>query len=383
MNLMHLGDLHIGKIVNGFNMIEDQRFMLKQLLLEMEQRAIDTVLIAGDVYDRAIPSEEAVELLNWFLTSMSKMRINVCMVSGNHDSDERLNFLRGPLEQANIYISPVFDGSLSKVVLQDEFGPVNVFLMPYIKSHQVANCLKRPELAHDYEESVAAVIALANINKAERNIMVSHQLVVANGKEIQPGGSEVFISQLGTVDRVSAGLYKDFDYTALGHIHGSYPVDGPTIRYCGSLLKYSPREAFQKKCIPIIKLQEKGNIQIETILVKPLRDLRQKTGTFNEMYNDKSDENKDDYICLVLTDEDLVPDAMSLLQTVYPNCMHLEYCNRRTAGEGANISFDTAAPEQSFQELMGSFYNKVMAQELDDEQWTILEYIAREAGVVE
>lgn len=382
MKFMHLGDLHIGKIVNGFNMLEDQRYMLEKLLEEMKCRSVDTVLIAGDVYDRAVPTEEAVELLNWFLTSLSQAGIAVCMVSGNHDSDERLNFLRAPLEQAGIYISPVFDGSLTRVTLHDQYGPVNIFLMPYIKAHQVANQLKRPELAQDYEGAVAAVIAGAEIDVTERNVMVSHQFVTAGKEEPQMGGSEVFFHQLGTVDRVSSAVYKNFDYTALGHIHASYPVDGPNIRYCGSLLKYSQREAKQVKTVPVVSLQEKGDIQVETISIKPLRDLREKTGTFEEIYHDKEDINKDDYICFALTDVDIMPDAMSLLQSVYPHAMHLEYKNSQYSGISSyNVGDDV--PEQNFQELIGSFFNKVTAQELDDEQWDILNEVAKEAGVIE
>ncbi|MGN0154511.1 MAG: exonuclease SbcCD subunit D [Lachnospiraceae bacterium] len=351
MRFIHLADLHIGKKVNEVSMIEDQRFVLEQVMEVAKTERIDGILLAGDIYDKMVPSAEAVQLLDWFLTAISDMGLPVYMVSGNHDSGERLAFGAELLKRSNVYVAAVYDGRLEPVVLEDEYGSVNIYLLPFVKPAHVKKALrmlqaKEEETAHEqkaesedlgknletierietYQQAVEMVLEGVDINPQERNILVAHQLVTGalrcDSEDLSIGG----------IDNIDASVFEAFDYVALGHIHGPQSMTRETIRYAGTLLKYSFSECSHKKSITIVDFGKKGDIEIKSVPVKPLHDMRQIKGEYNQLMarDFYKDCNRTDYLKVTLTDEEEIPDALGRLRTVYPNIMKMEYDNART-----------------------------------------------------
>ena len=368
MRFVHLADLHIGKKVNEFSMIEDQRFVLKQVLDVVEEGKTDGVILAGDIYDKAVPSAEAVGLLDWFLTELSNRKMPVYIISGNHDSGERLAFGAQMLKDSGIYVASVYDGALEPIVLEDDYGELFLYLLPFVKPVYVKRALQSETREADdtiqtYNDAVKAVLDNANVSPKSRNLLVTHQLVTGatrcDSEDISVGG----------IDNVNASLFEDFDYVALGHIHGPQSMTRDTIRYAGTLLKYSFSECTHKKSITIVELKEKGTVLVETVPVKPLHDMREIRGTYETLmsYDFYKDSDREDYLKVVLTDEEEIPNVMGRLRTVYPNIMKLEYENTRTKPirqiEEAEITEDKS-PLDYFEE----FYEKQNNQELTMEQ---------------
>lgn len=347
MRFMHLADLHIGKKVNGFSMLEDQRFVLLQVLKVAGGQQLDGVLLAGDIYDKGIPSAEAVQLLDWFLTELSKLQLPVYMVSGNHDSGERLSFGAKLLQRSRIYVASVYDGKLEPIELEDEYGKLRLYLLPFIKPVHVRRALQNMDLERNcketeasecalqenmgdgiktYQEAMEMVLEQAGIEGKERNVLVAHQLVTGaarcDSEEVSVGG----------LDNIDAMVFRDFDYVALGHIHGPQSMTRETVRYAGTLLKYSFSECRHNKSITVVELKEKGNVSIETIPVQPLHDMREIKGEYSQLMaaNLNQSSTREDYLRVILTDEAEVLEALGRLRTVYPNIMRLEYENTRT-----------------------------------------------------
>ena len=377
MKLMHLGDLHLGKSLNEFNLIEDQRFILERLLEIADREAVDAVLICGDVYDRAVPGEAAVQLLDRFLTRLSEAGKKVFMISGNHDSDERLNFASRMLEKSGVFITGRYDGRLGHVEISDEYGPVHFWMLPYVKASRVKHFFPE-ETIENYDDAVRTAIRREDIDPSVRNVILAHQFVVG-ASDPELAGSETALASVGTLDRISWECFTDFDYGALGHIHRNQPVGRETLRYAGSPLKYSleKNELEQEKTVTLVELKEKGTVEVRQLPLEPLRQIRRLRGTLEELIQNAVDPQ--DYIYATLTDEQTQIDAMARLQNVYPFTMKLDYDNG-TLLEGLEPA--AASEARDFPTLMKDFYRWILGKEPSEEEMAILEDAAREAEVI-
>ena len=353
MKFLHLADLHLGKRVNGFSMLEDQAHILRQILAILDDERPDGVLIAGDVYDKSVPSVEAVELLDGFLTELRARGIPVLLISGNHDSPERLAFGGRVMDSCGIHISPVYDGALAPVTLHDEFGPVHVWLLPFVKPVHVRRWFPDADI-ESYTDAVAEAVAHMDIDTAARNVLVTHQFVTGGTRS----GSEEL--SVGGTDNVDSGVFAPFDYVALGHLHGAQHIGRETIRYAGSPLKYSFSEARQHKSVTVVTLGEKGDVQVRTVALTPLRELREIRGSYDELTARSFYEHttyRSDYLHLILTDEQDVFDAMSRLRTIYPYLMTLDYDNARTRAAGG-MSVPAETERRTPLELFKALYQR-------------------------
>lgn len=375
MKFMHIGDLHVGKRVNEFNLIEDQKYILDQILKLVEQYRPDGVLIAGDIYDKPQPSAEAVELLDEFFTSLTKRSLAVFVISGNHDSPERLGFGNRILREEGLHIAGVFDGVVRKEILEDSLGTVNLYLLPFLKPAMVRPFTEQP--VETYEDAVREALRSAAIDPKQRNILVAHQFVTAAGRQPERSDSEVIA--LGGVDQVDYSLFEAFDYVALGHLHGPQRVGRDTVRYAGSPLKYSFSEARQKKSVTLVELKEKGQVEFQLIPLVPLRELREIRGPLAELLKIGREEGQasEDYLHATLTDPGEVYDAVGQLRTVYPNLMALDF--DRTANAGAERNREQAMVseprEKSPLELFEQFYQLQNDQELSGEERKLMETV--------
>ena len=364
MRLAHISDLHLGKRVNEFSMLEDQRYIVKQIESILEEEAADAVLIAGDVYDKPVPPGEAVRLFDGFLTALADRGIHVFVISGNHDSPERIAFGSRLMEKSRVYMAPVYDGHVNPIELRDAYGSVYVYMLPFVKPAVVKKCWPE-EGIETYEDAVGCAVAHmkeeAFVPEA-RNVLVAHQLVIGasrcDSEEVSVGG----------LDQVSAALFRDFDYTALGHIHGPQNAGGERIRYCGSPLKYSFSEAGHVKSVTIVDLEEKGNVRVRTRPLIPLHDMREIRGSYAEVVSRDFYRGTavDDYLHITLTDEEDILDAMGKLRAIYPNIMRLDYDNRRTR-EGGQLP-EKVQRAKSPLELLEELYALQNNQPMSGEQ---------------
>ncbi len=363
MKLIHLADLHIGKRVNEISMIEDQRYILKQVLECVDEEQPDGILIAGDIYDKAVPSVEAVQLFDAFLTKLSDRKVPVYLISGNHDSAERVSFGAKLLAKSQIYMATQYQGKIEKITVQDTYGRVNLYLLPFLKPAQVRSVWKEEaEEVSTYQDAIDFVLAREEINRKERNVLVAHQFVAG----AQTCDSEE--RSIGGLDQIAATTFQAFDYVALGHLHGPQQVSRETIRYAGTLLKYSFSEIHHKKSITIVELGEKGKVEVRQRPVHPLHDMRQLRGTYEELVKRENYENTDtaDYLRIILTDEEDVYDAVGKLRVIYPNLMRLEYDNTRTRNRqmiGEAEPVEEKAPIDFMEELYQIQNNKAMSLE--------------------
>ena len=373
MKLFHLSDLHIGKRVNEFSMIEDQKYILTQILYAADQEKPDGILISGDVYDRTIPTAEAVQVFDAFLTRLSEQKIPVFIISGNHDSAERLAFGSSLMGKSGIYFSKVYDRTVEKIPMQDAYGTVWIYLLPFLRPSTIRHAL--PERAEEVQSAADAVrIALeqTKIDEKERNVLLAHQFVTGAKR------CDAEELQVGDVDQIPAELFALFEYVALGHIHSPQKVGRETVRYCGAPLKYSFSEAGQEKSITVVELKEKGSVDLRTIPLKPLHDLRKIRGTYLEVTAKSFYENRDceDYLQVTLTDEEDVPDGMAKLRTIYPNLMRLEYDNKRTRSN-TEVRAAERVEEKSELELFQEFYELQNNQSMTEVQERFVEELLR------
>lgn len=369
MKFLHLADLHLGKRVNGFSMLEDQAHILRQILAILDDEQPDGVLIAGDVYDKSVPSVEAVGLLDGFLTELRARGVPALLISGNHDSPERLAFGGRVMDSCGIHISPVYDGALAPVTLHDEFGPVHVWLLPFVKPAHVRRWFPDADI-ESYTDAVAEAVAHMDIDTAARNVLVTHQFVTGGTRS----GSEEL--SVGGTDNVDSGVFAPFDYVALGHLHGAQHIGRETIRYAGSPLKYSFSEARQHKSVTVVTLGEKGDVQVRTAALTPLRELREIRGSYDELTARSFYEHttyRSDYLHLILTDEQDVFDAMSRLRTIYPYLMTLDYDNARTRAAGG-MSVPAETERRTPLELFEALYQRQNHRPMSEVQ---REYIAQ------
>lgn len=369
MKFAHLGDLHLGKNVNGFSMIEDQKYILKEIIDQLDIEKVDAVLIAGDVYDKSIPPESAVSLFDDFLNKLHDRSLPVLIVSGNHDSAERLDFASSLLADVNIHMAGEYKGTITKVTLNDVHGPVNFYLMPFVRPSHVRRYYPDAAIT-DYTSAIATAIEAESIDPTVRNVFIGHQFVLGATK----AGSEEIT--LGSLDLVEASVFEAFDYTALGHIHRPQNVIKNKIRYAGSPLKYSMNEKDQLKVLTIVELNDKGQTPVITEKsLTPLRDMVELTGTFAELTSSEFAEkvNANNYLRIVLTDEEVIPDAISLLRRQYPYIMELDYCNRRSLYV-SNLQNDDQQDEPDDPlELFIKLFEQQNGKSLSDEQLTFVQ----------
>ena len=415
MRLMHLADLHIGKRVNEFSMLEDQRYTLEHLVDMVSANKVDAVLIAGDLYDKTVPSSEAVALVDWFLTALAHTGTQVLVCAGNHDSSERVAYGRELLAGMGVHMSRVFDGHIDSVTLQDEHGPVTFWLLPFLKPATVRPWLAAKEQADEaekgaasdasedvsaplptaapvdasavtnslsYTEAVQAVVESLPIDQNERNVALSHQFVTAGAWGPDTCDSEISV---GGAENVDVSVYAPFDYVALGHLHRPQQVGRKTVRYSGSLLKYSLSEWNSPKSVPIVELGAKGDIEIRLADMPALHDLRRVRGPLEEVLSPASlaAGKTDDYIYAMLTDEVPPADAYQRLRAAFPNLMSLAFDNTRTRHE-ANLEELELEDQASLSplELFETFWEAQMGAPLDEEDRTTVLSALEKAQVI-
>ena len=363
MKLIHLSDLHLGKRVNEYSMQEDQAYILDQILQIIDAQQPDGVLIAGDVYDKTVPPAEAVTLLDDFLFQLSRRDLQTFLISGNHDSPERMAFGGRLMARSGIHFAPVYDGKAASFTLEDDWGPVTIHLLPFLKPSHVRRFFPGREIL-SYNDAMAAALGAMEVDPARRNVLVTHQFVTGavrcDSEEVSVGGT----------DQVDAALFDPFDYVALGHLHGPQQVGRPTIRYCGTPLKYSFSEAGQQKSVTVVQLREKSSAEIQTVPLTPLRDLVELRGSYQELtlrdfYQGTA--YPDSYLHITLTDEEDIPDAVGKLRILYPYLMKLDYCNHRTQA-GALPEGGGDLPRKSPLDLLETFYAGQNGRPMSEDQ---------------
>ena len=367
MKLLHLSDLHLGKRVNEFSMLEDQKYILNQILQIVTNEQVNTVLIAGDVYDKSVPSAQAVTLFDDFLTRLEALECTVLLIAGNHDSPERLAFGAHLLQKSRVYLSPVFDGRLTCCTLNDEYGELDVWLMPFLKP-SVVRPFYPEDTMESYQDAAAVVLRSNPPHQGRRSILVAHQFVTG----AKTGGSEEL--SVGGAENIDAALFAAYDYVALGHIHSPQRVGRETVRYCGSPLKYSLSEARGTKSVTLITFNQPGEIDIKLCPLTPLHDLRTIRGTYDEVTARTFYEGTatDDYLHITLTDETEVLDAVGKLRSIYPNVMRVDYDNTRTRA-GASMPEAAVQDEATPMELFCRFFEWQNEKPLTERQRALLE----------
>ena len=381
MKFLHISDLHFGKKLNEFSFIEDQKFIIYKILQCIDEQKPDALLIAGDVYDKGIPSVDAVKLFDFFLNGLAQKKIPTYIISGNHDSPERMTCGASLMESSGIHFAPVYDGTSCKYELQDKEGPVNIYLLPFIKPAVVREALEdlgktdEAEKITTYDDAVAAAISQMNVEWTQRNVLIAHQFVTGSSRcdseEISVGGS----------DNISSALFEKFDYVALGHLHGCQKAGGENIRYSGSPLKYSFSEVNHKKGGLIVELGAKGVLKVEQFLFEPQHDLRCIKGKYEEItlkkYWEEMGDGINDYLHITLTDEEDIPEGFARLQLIYKNLVSLEYDNSRTQRDN-KIDAAAEVEKKSPLDLFEQFYELQNNQKFSAEQKKLSESLIEE-----
>ena len=376
LRFAHLSDLHLGKRVCEFSMLEDQRYILEQVLALLDETPVDGVLLAGDLYDKPVPPAEAVRLLDWFLTQLAARQLPVFAISGNHDSPDRVAFGSALLETSHVYVSPVFAGAPEPIRLQDAYGPLDVYLLPFLKPAAVRHVWPE-EPMESYNDALACVLRHCAPDPGHRSLLVAHQFVAG------AAACDSEEPSVGGVDSVDVSLFDAFDYVALGHLHSPQKVGRDTVRYCGTPLKYSFSEAAQHKSLTFVELREKGQVEITTAALTPLHDLRELRGSYLELTDRRNYQGTatDDYLHLTLTDEQDVPEALARLRVVYPNLMRLDYDNHRTRQDQqvtAPERVEALTPLQHFAAFYELQNNQPMTQQQADFCQQLVEEIWKE-----
>ncbi len=370
MKLIHLSDLHLGKRVNGYSMLEDQDYILKEILSIIIAQSPDAVLIAGDIYDKPVPPAEAVRLFDDFLVQLSRLNVQVFVISGNHDSPERIAFGSRLMDASGIHLSPVCQGTIEPISMTDPYGTVDFYMLPFIKPAHVRRFYEEEsESIESYTDAMQTVIDHLPINAKHRNVLLTHQFVTgslrAESEELSIGGS----------DNIDASVFAPFDYVALGHLHTPQNCgDTGRIRYCGTPLKYSFSEARDTKSVTVAELFEKGTLNIRTIPLTPLHNLTEIKGTYDTVTSRSFYENtcwQEDYTHITLTDEEDIPDAIGKLRAIYHRLMKLDYDNKRTRSN-TEITADLDVEQKTPIQLFSDFYELQNNQPLTETQTTFL-----------
>ena len=365
MKILHTSDLHIGKRVKEFSMLDEQRFILNQILTTAETEQPDAIILAGDIYDKSVPSAEAVSLFDDFLVSLARLGKSIFIISGNHDSPERISFASRIMQSSKIYLSPVYDGTIRPVILPDGESEVAFYLLPFIKPSVVLHYADEGTDIKTYDDAMRYVVSKMDIDKSRRNILIAHQYVTGAER------SESEDMVIGGLDNVDASVFTPFDYVALGHLHRPQYCGRETIRYSGSPLKYSFSEVFDKKSVTIIEISAGQAPVVTEHALTPLHEWYALRGTYDELtardyYDGKG--YQDAYVSITLTDEDDIPDGMRKLRTIYHRLMELSYDNKRTRAGMTNIGKPMNVNELNPIELFGELFEKQNAQPLTDRQ---------------
>lgn len=387
MKFFHLSDLHIGKQLHRYNLKEDQQVILKEVITYAKELRPDAIVIAGDIYDKSVPSAEAVNVFDEFLTDLSEItpEIPILIISGNHDSPDRLKYASEILKRHHIYLAGNVperpEEHIEKVTLHDAYGEVDFYLLPFMKPAYVKNIFV-DGTPDTYSDAVKEIIKREKIDyKDKRNVLVSHQFYVGEKAESpETCDSEVF--SVGGIDNVDIGSVKEFDYVALGHLHGAQCIGKPEIRYCGTLLKYSVSESTQNKSLTVVTLKAKGEKpEIENYPLHPLRDVRKKKGTLDEIIKEAQETEKDDYISITLTDEIDPYKPKEQLERIFSHILEIRVDNQRTRTKLKEMDEELVMkdPFTSFAE----FYKEMQGREMNGEEETIMKEIFDKAKGVE
>lgn len=373
MKFIHLSDLHLGIRVNDFSMSEDQRYIFDRILDLIDREAPDGVIIAGDIYDKSMPPAEAVAMFDDFISSIAERKVKTFIISGNHDSAERIAFGSRIMNAGGIYLSPVYNGDIKPVAMEDEYGTVNIYMLPFVRPSAV-RAFYPDDDTDSYSSAVETAVKHMNADFSQRNIIITHQFVTgavrSDSEDISVGGT----------DNVSADIFADFDYTALGHIHKPQNIGTERIRYCGTPLKYSFSEAKQDKSVTVVELGKKGDVDVRTVELIPLRDMTELKGSYDELMKKSFYEGTgytEDYVHITLTDENDIPDAVSKLRLVYHRLMKMDYDNARTKKQGI-IEGMTSARETDPAKLFGEFFESQNNVPMNDEQAALVNGIIKE-----
>ena len=365
MKILHLADLHLGKRVNEFSMLEDQRYILNQILDIVEEEAVEVVMICGDVYDKGIPPVDAIELLDDFLWKLAEKDCRTLMISGNHDSGDRLGFGKHLFQNSNLFIVSQFSGEIEKITIPCGNLPVNFYMLPFVKPVIVNQSLGIH--TQSYQECLRYLIEHTKIDPEEMNLLMAHQFVTA-GKE-NPELSDSETSSLGGIDNVDYRIFDPFDYVALGHIHKPQAMGRPQVRYSGSILKYSFSEIRKEKEVVLLHIEENKKMEMSFRKLKPLRDMREIKGTIRQLMEGEIRlGNQDDYMQVTLTDEEEILDAIGKVRTVFPNVMQICLENRRYARQQQIRAEEQDILHQDPLQLFAEFYKMQNNIELEEEE---------------
>ena len=373
MKFIHLSDLHLGKRLENYNLFDDQKYILVEILKIINDEKPDAVIIAGDVYDKSVPTVEAVGLFDWFLVKLASQKLQVYVISGNHDSPERLAFGERLMSNEGIHISPVYSGEVTAIHQHDEYGAVNFYMLPFVKPFHVKRYFPDAVIS-SYTDAMQTVIDNINADKTERNILIAHQFVTG---ALRSESEEVSV---GGLDNIDSSIFEGFDYVALGHIHSPQYRGKENIRYCGTPLKYSFSEVDQVKSVTVVELREKGNINIRYVPLLPLHDLNVIKGSFKEITAKEfylGTGYQDDYMRIILTDEDDIPDAAAKLRIIYQNLVRIEYDNTRTRHR-AELGLAEEVNNKSPLELFSELYISQNGMPFSEEQEKYLKNIIEE-----
>lgn len=365
MKILHLADLHLGKRVNEFSMLEDQRYILNQILDIVEEEAVEVVMICGDVYDKGIPPVDAIELLDDFLWKLAEKDCRTLMISGNHDSGDRLGFGKHLFQNSNLFIVSQFSGEIEKITIPCGNLPVNFYMLPFVKPVIVNQSLGIH--TQSYQECLRYLIEHTKIDPEEMNLLMAHQFVTA-GKE-NPELSDSETSSLGGIDNVDYRIFDPFDYVALGHIHKPQAMGRPQVRYSGSILKYSFSEIRKEKEVVLLHIEENKKMEMSLRKLKPLRDMREIKGTIRQLMEGEIRlGNQEDYMQVTLTDEEEILDAIGKVRTVFPNVMQICLENRRYARQQQIRAEEQDILHQDPLQLFAEFYKMQNNIELEEEE---------------
>ena len=361
MKILHLGDLHLGKRVNEISMIEDQKFILDQIVTLVKEEKIDVILLCGDIYDKAIPTIEAIHLLDEFLEELSDLKVKVLMISGNHDSSERLSFGRNLFKRSNLYIASQFNQEIEKITIKEDGYNINFYMLPFVKPAYINHVLKIQ--TETYEECFKHLMEQVKINEDETNILLAHQFVTVGKNSPELSDSET--SSLGGIDNIDYRLFDAFDYVALGHIHKPQAMGREMVRYAGSILKYSFSEIRKDKQATILTISKNKQISLSHHLLKPLRDMREMECSLESLLKRKCEiGNEEDYMHVILTDEEQILDAIGKVRTVYPNVMQISFMMQY---ETIQMKENQIA-DQNPMELFEQFYKMQNHIDLDEKR---------------
>lgn len=379
MKIFHLSDLHIGKQLHYYNLKENQQAILHQIVERAREYAPDAILICGDIFDKSVPSAEAYTLFDEFLNELSEYvpQTPVLMIAGNHDNAQRLNYASSFLEKHHIYVSVLppqqENEHLKKIELQDEWGTVNFYLLPFLKPGYVRHLFEEGVVT-DYESAVRQILAREKMDDTQRNVLLSHQFYTNGGTKPELCESETAVLSVGGLDNIDVSVIERFDYAALGHIHGAQMVKSPHIRYCGTPLKYSVSEEHHKKSITMVTLGKKGEEPvIETIPLIPIQEVRREKGTLKEILERATPKNCHDFVSITMTDEKEPYNPKEQLEEVYDHILELRIENSRTRGlmEEKNELDIRLQPMEIFR----SFYEEMNQQTMSMEEETIVSKI--------